>query len=84
MKKNPVCTILWRDAGYTFDKKVPLEYPRPQLTTGFIIETNKEYTFIATNVEYEKKTGKIYPVDGFIIPGKSIIEFKKIENYNEK
>ncbi|MEK9177932.1 MAG: hypothetical protein AAB777_02305 [Patescibacteria group bacterium] len=83
MKKNPVCTILWRDAAYTFEPEIPKELPKPRLTTGFIIKTNDEYTFIATNVSYDKKTGEMSPVDGFVIPEKAIIEFKKIGNYNE-
>jgi len=83
MKKNPVCTILWRDASYSFFTEAPLDLPLPQLTTGFIIQTNDEFTFIATNVEYNKNTRILHPIDGFIIPEKAIIEFKKIGNYNE-
>jgi len=83
MKKNTVCTILWRDAAYSFESKVPDGLPGPRLTTGFIIQTKDEYTFIATNVSYDKKTGEMSPVDGFIIPNKAILEFKKIGNYNE-
>lgn len=83
MKKNPVCTILWTDASYSYFSEAPLDVPLPQLTTGFIIQTNDEFTFIATNVGYDKVTGKLFPVDGFIIPEKAIIEFKKIGNYNE-
>lgn len=83
MKKNPVCTILWQDAAYTFEKNLPKDIPKPKLTTGFIIETNKDFTFVATNVSYDKVSGEINPVDGFVIPEKSIVEFKKIGNYNE-
>lgn len=83
MKKNPVCTILWRDAAYTFEDKASSDLPLPQLTMGFILETNKIYTFIATNVHYDKDTGNMTPVDGLIIPEKAIIEFKRIGNYNE-
>ena len=84
MKKNPICTILWRDAAYTFAKKLPKTPPKPRLTTGFIIRANKKFTFIATNVSFDNKTGRMSPVDGFIIPEKSIREFKKIGHYNEK
>lgn len=83
MKPNPVCTILWRDAAYTFEKDLPEVLPSPRLTTGFIIETNDEYTFIATNVSYDAQTGEITPVDGFVIPEKAILEFKKIGNYHD-
>ncbi len=82
MKKNPVCTLLWRDAAYTFETELPQEFPKPRLTAGFIIETNDSHTFIATNVSYDE-LGEIIPVDGFVIPEKSIVEFKKIGNYNE-
>lgn len=82
--KNPICTILWRDAAYSFESSVPNEFPQPRLTSGFIVETNDKYTFIATNVSYDNETGNFSPVDGFIIPEKSIIEFKKIGNYNEQ
>lgn len=83
MKKNPICSILWRDAAYTFETETPKELPLPRLTTGFIVEANTECTLIATNVAYDKESGKIYPVDGFIIPEKAIIDFKKIGNYHE-
>lgn len=83
MKKNPICTILWNEAFYTFESDIPKEFPFPRLTSGLIIETNDEYTFIATNVAYEKETGSLNPIDGFIIPEKVITEFKKIGNYNE-
>lgn len=83
MKRNPVCRILWRSAVYTFEPKAPTNLPQPQLTMGFILETNNTYTFIATNVRYDKDTGNMSPVDGFIIPEKAIIEFKRIANYNE-
>lgn len=81
--KNPVCTLLWLDAAYTFDKESPNHIPQPRLTTGFIVETNSEYTFIATNVSYDKESHTIVPIDGFVIPEKSILEFKKIGNYEK-
>jgi len=84
MKKNPICTILWQDASYSFESKMPLDLPLPQLTTGFIVKTTNDYTFIATNVHYDKNTGMVSPVDGLIIPEKAIIEFKKIGDYNNE
>ena len=83
MKKNPICTILWNEAFYTFESNIPKEFPLPRLTSGLIIETNDKYTFIATNVAYEEKTGNLDPIDGFVIPEKVIIKFKRIGDYNE-
>ncbi len=80
---NPVCAILWREAFYTFNKNFPHKLPLPQLTTGFIISSNKKFINIATNVNYNSETGQLWPVDGFLIPQQAIIKFKKIGNLNE-
>lgn len=82
MKKNPVCTILWWDAAYTFEPEIPKKLPQPKLTAGFILRANNQYTFIATNVAYDKNTNALSAVDGFIIPEKVILEFRKIGNYD--
>lgn len=82
--KNPVCAILWRDAAYSFEEKLPGELPLPQLTLGFIIETNDEFTHIATNVAYDTKTHSMKARDGILIPEKAIINFRKIGDYNEQ
>lgn len=84
--QNPICAILWRDAAYSFDKNVPLKKPIPRLTAGFIISTNKDFTHIATNIEYDETNKIIYPIDGFLIPEKTIIKFKKVGYFknNEK
>ncbi len=82
MKKNPVCTILWSDAAYSYDTEPDPTTPTPCLTTGFIFETNEQYTFIATNVKYDKDTGILTAVDGLIIPEKAILEFKRIGDYH--
>lgn len=84
MKKNPVCTILWTDATYSYETEVPAELPLPNLTTGFILQTNDDYTFIATNVRYDQATGEISAIDGMVIPEKSILEFKRIGDYHEQ
>lgn len=81
--KNPICTLLWREAAYSFQKNLPDEPLLPRLTTGFMIATNNSFTHIATNVRYDCVTGKLQPIDGFFIPNKNIIEFKKIGYYNE-
>ena len=80
--KNPVCAILWQDASYTFEKTMPLKTPLPRLVLGFVVSANKDFTHIATNVEYNKDKDSIYPIDGFLIPEKTIIKFKKIGYFN--
>ncbi|MBI4993549.1 hypothetical protein HZC33_01135 [Candidatus Wolfebacteria bacterium] len=84
-QKNPACVILWQDAAYSYEKEFPKEFPLPQLTAGFIISANDEDDFIniAMNVEYDEKTGKLYPLDGFLIPKKSKIEFRNMGFFNE-
>lgn len=82
--KNPICAILWLDAAYTFESQTPKELPQPRLTTGFIIEANDQFIFIATNVSYNEKEKTLCPVDGFVIPKKTIINFKAIGNYDSK
>ena len=77
-KRNPVCVIYWWDAAYSHNKNVPKEAPQLQVATGFIISATDDYTNIATNVYYDKNTKKLYPVDGFVIPEKAIVEFRKI------
>lgn len=76
--KNPICAILWQDAAYTFRKKFPLKMPSPRLTVGFVVSTNKYFTHIATNIGYDVAKETICPIDGFLIPEKTIIKFKKI------
>jgi len=83
MKKNPICTILWRDAAYSYDKELPRENPLPRLTVGFIIESDDDLTFIATNVAHDSESGTISPIDGFVIPNKSIIKFEKVAYLND-
>ena len=82
--KNPVCAILWMDATYTTEKELPKELPQAQLTVGFIISTNKEFTNIAMNVDYDPLTRHLWPVDGLIIPKKAKMKFIKLANLNGK
>lgn len=77
--KNPVCIIFWWDAAYTHSKEFPSEPQKLQATTGFVISATDDYTNIATNVYYDRKTKQLQPIDGFVIPQKAIVEFKKIE-----
>lgn len=82
--KNPVCAILWHDAAYSFEEKLPKELPLPQLTLGFIIETNEIFTHIATSVAYDINVHTLQKRDGVLIPKKAIINFRKIGDYNEQ
>jgi len=84
MKKNPVCAILWSDAAYSFEEKLPTELPLPQLTLGFIIDINETFTHIATDVAYDTSTHTLQSRDGILIPKKAIINFRKIGDYNEQ
>jgi hypothetical protein len=77
-KRNPVCVIYWWDAAYSHNKNVPKEAPQLQVTTGFIIFSSDDYANIATNVNYDRETKTLHPVDGFVIPQKAIVEFRKI------
>jgi len=79
--KIPVCALLWRDASYVYTKRLQ-KLPSLQLTIGFIIEANDEFTNIAMNVNYNPKTKKFWPLDGFIVPEKAIVEFKVIKFIN--
>jgi hypothetical protein len=81
-KTNPVCVLLWQDAAYSYEKEIPKQFPAPQLTAGFIVVSTDKYTNIATNVNYNQKSNNFYPADGFVIPEKIIIEFKKIGKLN--
>ena len=81
-KKNPVCVILWRDAAYSTLKRFPKGIPPLQLTSGLIISSNRRFTIIATNVNYNPRTKTLWPVDGFVIPEKAIVAFRKIGNPN--
>ena len=81
-KKNPVCALLWTDAAYYFEESLPKELPLPQLTLGFVIETNEAFTHIATTVRYDTSTHTLQALDGILIPEKAIINFRKIGDYN--
>lgn len=82
--KNPVCVIYWRDAAYVYDKNFPDEEPSLQVTAGFTVKANDSYVNIATNINYNRATGELWPVDGFIIPKSAIVEFKKIGFLNNE
>lgn len=82
--KNPVCAIAWLDATYSFSKKYPKEFPKPQVTTGFIVQTNENYVNIATNVSYNIKSGELVPIDGFVIPNKAELDFIRLSNLNNE
>jgi len=77
-KSLPVCTLLWQDAAYSYEKEFSEEIPLPQLTFGFIVAATDDHTNISTSVSYDQKTGEFYPADGFVVPKKVTISFKKI------
>jgi len=78
IKRNPVCVIYWYDAAYIYEKKLPEETPPLQVTTGFVVKATNDYTNIATNINYNQKTNRLWPIDGFVIPKKATEKFKKI------
>lgn len=80
MKKNrnPVCLVYWRDASYTFNKKIPENIPTENITCGFIISSSEEFINVSSNVSYDSKMDKIVPNDGFIIPKSAVTLFKKV------
>lgn len=75
-RKMKIGIIVWRDAAYFFTKKLPKRLPLPQMTAGFVIEANDKFANIGTNVGYDEKTGKVTPIDGFIIPRGAAIKVK--------
>lgn len=77
-KKNPVCVVYWRDAAYSYQKKLPSQNPPLQVTSGFVVVSADAFTNIAVNVNYNQKDDTLWPVDGFVIPEKAIIKFKRI------
>lgn len=81
--KNPIVAVLWQDAAYSFENKLPDSPPLPKLSVGFVIETNEKFLNLATNVQYDKKTKELVPVDGFLIPQGTILDFKKIGDYEK-
>lgn len=77
-KYPPVCAVWWRDAAYSYERELPREFPHTQLTTGFVMVATDDYLNIATNVSYDEKNGTIWPIDGFVIPKKAVVEFMKV------
>lgn len=57
---------------------MPLQLPPLQVTSGFVVVSTNTFTNIAVNVNYDQKDDSLWPVDGFIIPEKAIVKFKKI------
>ena len=82
--KNPVCVLYWHDAAYIYEKELPTFPPPLQVTAGFIVVATNKYTNISTNVNYNRTTGGLWPVDGFVIPDKAIVKFRKIGWLNAK
>ncbi len=77
-KTPPVCAAWWRDAAYSYEKKLPDELPYAQLTVGFVMVATDDHMNIAMNVGYDGTDEVIWPVDGLVIPQKTITKFKRI------
>ena len=80
---NPICAITWHEAQYLYTSEIPEKNPFPQITIGFIISSNDEFTNIAVNVSHIPETKQIIPLDGFLIPKKATQNFEKIENFEK-
>lgn len=74
-------SILWWDAAYSFEKKLPSVLPNPRLIFGIVIRETSKSIFIATNVSYDPETGRVTAVDGFVIPVTTIIDRRTIDDY---
>ena len=78
---------MWYDAKYIYDLEIPKETPLSQITIGFIASSHEDYVNVVMNVDYIPRT-KIVAVedgmvDGILIPKKTIIEFKKIGDFEK-
>ena len=83
MKKTNkvVSAVFWQDAAYSFQDKLPKEFPPIEITTGIITAKNKSFINIATNLNYFANK-KIKTKDGFLIPMKTIVKIKKIGQFD--
>lgn len=79
MKNNKaeLCLVVWRDASYSFSEKLPEYSPPIQVTNGFLLKETEDYINLATNMDFDSKTGDRWPVDGFVIPKKTILKMTK-------
>jgi hypothetical protein len=68
---------MWHDAAYCFDKKLPEYSPAVQITDGFIVKETDKYINIAVNVKYSSEEEGYWPIDGFVIPKKTITKIKR-------
>lgn len=78
-QKNKIVMITWKDAAYTFEKEFPNNLPEIQTAVGFLIEDNPKFIKIANNAYIEQLDGKILPIDGFLIPQRTIIGIQTID-----
>lgn len=78
--KKPLCVVYWKDAAYTYEKKPPKFNPSTQATAGFIVYENKDTINVAMNVNYDEKTGDLWPVDGLAIPRKTIAKILNLKS----
>lgn len=71
-------TILWKDAAYSYEKKLPSKLPLPDLTTGSIVSQNEQFINIAMNGKFNSETGEFEETDGLLIPKSVILELREI------
>ncbi|GIW66740.1 MAG: hypothetical protein KatS3mg095_0638 [Candidatus Parcubacteria bacterium] len=74
--------IEWQDAAFSFRKKIPKSLPSHQVTIGYLLNKNQKFIKIAFN--FRKNKQKLSPLDGFIIPRKTIIKIIKLKCKTEK
>jgi hypothetical protein len=71
------CFVMWRDASYCFDEELPDYSPSVQITDGFIVKETDKYINVAVNVKYSPEEKGYWPIDGFVIPKKTILKIKR-------
>lgn len=75
---NKILMITWKDAAYTFDEEFPDHLPEIDTTIGFLIEDNPDFIKIANNAFTDERSGKVLPIDGFIIPKRTILRIQTL------
>ena len=76
-QENKIVMITWKDAAYTFEGEFPDHLPEIQTAVGFVIEDTPEFIKIANNA-YIEPSGKVLPIDGFLIPKKTVLKVQEL------
>lgn len=77
IKKYPLYLVKWQDAAFSYRRRLPRILPPPSFTVGFL--TNKNKSFIKLVVNFKNIKGRFKPIDGFLIPRKTIIKMTKLK-----